>query len=102
MPANRHPRNACGSAACGPLPGLALQRGFPPQRAIDDRVQIIEPGRPAELRADAVGPGDQYRRIARAPRLLADAERLSGHALHAVEYLAHAVAVAVAAVEHRR
>ena len=60
------------------LPGLAQQFLLPAQRARDDRVQIVQPGLPAELRVYAPGGRHQRRRVARAAGFFPDLERAPG------------------------
>src|ERR1039458_6184025 len=85
-----------------PSPRIALEFFLPPQRALYDDVELVQPGHPAEQRADTLSARDQCRRIAFATSFLPDHQRLAGDTLHALQHLAHAVAVAVAAVAYRR
>src|SRR5262249_30384279 len=68
----------------------------------DDGIEIVEPGFPAQHREHLVRPGDERRRIAGAARLHLHDERAAGDPLHALDDLAHAVAVPVADVQGDR
>src|SRR5688572_7952333 len=84
------------------LPGITLQAPLPVERGAHDGVQLVVLRRPLEQLAHAVALGDQAGRVARAARLFADVEFGAGDALHAVEYLAHAVAMPVTHVGRER
>src|SRR6185437_6677579 len=86
----------------GCLPRLAQKLRFEGERAFYNAVQIVELRPPAELATDALGARHEHRRIPGTARLLAHRKLLARDALDTRQDLAHAVAVPVAAVEHRR
>ena len=65
----------------------------------DDHVQIVVFCRPAEYVFDSLGLRDQDRRISGSPWRFANGELFSRNAFYGIQHFAHAVAVAVAAVE---
>ncbi len=64
-------------------------------------VQVVVSGLPAEGSLNPVSNRNQHGRIARPPRLLVDRQRFAARALDRSQHLAHAVTVAVAAVQRR-
>src|SRR5690348_4856198 len=94
------------SRAGGPMRSrstrVSLQPALPRQRSTRDEIQIVVLRLPAEPAADAVGGRDQRRRVAGAPWLFHIRDRRSLRASDRGQYLAHRIAVAVAAVQRGR
>src|SRR6185437_5503839 len=83
-------------------PRLFQQPPFPGEGGAHDGVEIVEPGLPFELLADAIGARHQGGRVTRAPRLFQDLQAGAGHPLNTLEHFPDAVAVSVADVENGR
>src|SRR3569832_1649252 len=113
-PSSINPLNDLGRAHCmahssrkrppvwaggGSSPRVAGEPLFPLQRGLHDRVEVIELRAPAQLGTDAVGAGDQNRRIARPACFLTNCERPAGNTFDAFEHFSDAVATTIADVQ---
>src|SRR5262245_28991029 len=76
-----------------------FESALPCHGMLDNRVEIVELGRPTKLRADARRIRDDHCRVAGTARRQLDLEVAAAHAPDRVDHLEDGIAVAIAAVE---
>ena len=79
-----------------------MQPLLPVPRRAHDEFEVVVPGLPTEHLAGFAVARHERRRVARPTRSFLDREVNPGDAAYGVDHLAHAVTVAVAAVQHGR